>query len=256
MERDAVRVRAALKQLGATVGGHQRNGFRRWPILGGDGDIVAVHSRSRQCVIAENEGASSGQSGQKLYKAMGQLVMAASGDPILDWTTVFILVVHGEAIARHLSGATALARLNISGLFAGDRSIGRPMAVWTSSPLRPADVGSVGLLLGGKRSLPWSEPRKSPTHPSQRNRGSVTPPDAASAAGDCDRPTFARAVADSRACEQVATLCAAPPSAHGLTLRNIATSTACRSVRWRRRTSRFNAPRRACPSTRVCQQSC
>jgi hypothetical protein len=38
--------------------------------------------------------------------------------------------------------------------------------------------------------LPWSEPKASPTHPSQRNPGSVTPPDAAFAVGDCYRPAF------------------------------------------------------------------
>ena len=87
-----------------------------YPRVVGDRDIVAFHPRKRQYVIAKIEGSFSRQSEQKLYKAMGQIVMAASVDPILDWKTSFILVVHGEAIVRHLSRATALARLNISGL--------------------------------------------------------------------------------------------------------------------------------------------
>ena len=89
MEKDALPVRAALKQLGATVGGPRAKWFSTlaYPQVVGDRDIVAFHPRRRQCVIAEIEGSSSGQSEQKLYKAMGQLVMAASVDPILDWKT-------------------------------------------------------------------------------------------------------------------------------------------------------------------------
>jgi hypothetical protein len=77
MFKDAARVRRGLRKLGVTVGSrsdwHLQCGL---PLLDGDRDIVAVHSRRRQYVIAEVEGVSSGQPEQKLYKAVGQAVMA------------------------------------------------------------------------------------------------------------------------------------------------------------------------------------
>src|SRR3989442_1699931 len=83
MRKDARAVRETLRKLGiATVGGrvawHRRNEL---PRIDGDRDVVAFNRKLRAYVIAEVEGVSSGQPEQKLYKAVGQLVRAASDPP-------------------------------------------------------------------------------------------------------------------------------------------------------------------------------
>lgn len=118
MQRDARRVRASLATLGVVVGGERRAWFKKHglPVVNGDRDIVAMHPAEQRLVIAEVEGASTGQPEQKLYKAIGQLVMAASEAPPLKWQRSLVLVVHGAAIAAHLNRAAALARLGVAGL--------------------------------------------------------------------------------------------------------------------------------------------
>jgi hypothetical protein len=72
-------------------------------------------------VIAEVEGTSSGQPETKLYKAIGQLVMAVSIPRSSDWQMGFVLVVYGKEIAEHLGRTGVLARIGISALSLGSR---------------------------------------------------------------------------------------------------------------------------------------
>src|SRR2546426_8398441 len=71
MQKDADAARRGLRSLGVTADG----GRAAWqqeqdlPRLDGDRDIVAFNRKQRFYIIAEVEGASSGQPEQKLYKA-------------------------------------------------------------------------------------------------------------------------------------------------------------------------------------------
>jgi hypothetical protein len=113
MKRDADRVRRALERLSVKVGGSRKRWFKRYglPSIEGDRDIIAFHQARRVCVIAEVEGTSASQPEQKLYKAIGQIVMAASSDKLKGWRRTLVLVVHGERIAEHLDRAKVLAKL-------------------------------------------------------------------------------------------------------------------------------------------------
>jgi len=115
MQADSERVRHDFQTLGVKVGGKRTAWFdlHTLPHIEGDRDIVAFHKGKKICLIAEAEGASSGQPEQKLYKAIGQLVMAASAGELTGWTRILVLVVHGEKIAKHLSRASALEKLAI-----------------------------------------------------------------------------------------------------------------------------------------------
>lgn len=115
MERDAKEVRKGLAQLSVRVGGSRKKWFREFGFarIRGDHDIVAFHSGRRVYAVAEVEGESAGQPEQKLYKAVGQIVMAASDPPLEGWQRELYIVVYGERIARHLSQADALGRLGI-----------------------------------------------------------------------------------------------------------------------------------------------
>ena len=121
MLADAPRVRDELETLGVSVGDR-----KRWcegeglPYLEGDPDIVAYDRVKRRCVVAEVEGASSGQPEQKLYKAIGQIVRTASNLPE-GWRCHLMVVVYGDKIARHLVRARALEKLDIAGLHLEDR---------------------------------------------------------------------------------------------------------------------------------------
>jgi hypothetical protein len=115
MLADAPRVRDAFKAL--KVGMGQR---KHWcqsyalPYLEGDPDITAYDPHSKRCIVAEVEGASSGQPEQKLYKAIGQMVRIASNIPS-GWHGTLVLVVYGVKIAEHLRRSQALAKLGIGG---------------------------------------------------------------------------------------------------------------------------------------------
>src|SRR4051794_2918559 len=104
MERNAIPVRAALKQLGATVGGPPAKWFSTlaYPRVVGDRDIVTFPSPQAPVRNWLKRRFLQRAVRIEAFIGDGQLVMAASVDPRLDWTTVFILVVHGEATARHL----------------------------------------------------------------------------------------------------------------------------------------------------------
>jgi hypothetical protein len=118
MQQDAAEVREAFANLGVTVGGNRAAWFNAnaLPYIDGDRDIVAFHRQNKLCLIAEVEGISSGQPEQKLYKAIGQIVMAASMPPLNGWQIALVLAVHGEQIADHLVRATALKGLGISAI--------------------------------------------------------------------------------------------------------------------------------------------
>src|ERR1035437_194078 len=122
MKTDAPLVHAELAELGANVGKRkhwcQTQGL---PYIEGDPDIVAYDRSAMRCLIVEVEGASSGQPEQKLYKAIGQIVRSASSLP-QGWKCQLVLVVYGEAIARHLGRVSALEKLSISALALTDQA--------------------------------------------------------------------------------------------------------------------------------------
>lgn len=114
-----------LAALGATVRGSRGPWFdaiacshetcRRLRVPG-DRDIVAIHPAEGRLVVAEVEGLSAGQPETKLYKAIGQLVMAVSETDPGGLDASFVIVVHGDRIGEHLRRASALTRLSVSGL--------------------------------------------------------------------------------------------------------------------------------------------
>ncbi len=118
MQKDGQEAREELQRLGVTVGGNRTAWYRKHqlPHINGDRDIVAFNTKKRLYLIAEVEGKSSGQPEQKLYKSIGQIVMSASDEVPEGWDRRLILVVYGEAIARHLGGASALKRLGVSAI--------------------------------------------------------------------------------------------------------------------------------------------
>jgi len=126
MQSASATVRSGLESLGVKVGGNRKKWSqdRGLPLVEGDRDIVAFHKKRRLCLIGEVEGTSSGQPEQKLYKAIGQLVMATSAGELKGWKQTLVLVVHGEEIAMHLGRAKALEKLSISGLALGKTRTG------------------------------------------------------------------------------------------------------------------------------------
>jgi hypothetical protein len=108
----------ALALLGVRLG----RGRAAWmkqnavPQVKGDRDIIAFHKDKRLLLIAEVEGESSGQPEQKLYKAMGQLVMAASEPVPSGWRRVLVLVVVDGKMTPYLQRVEALTKLGISRL--------------------------------------------------------------------------------------------------------------------------------------------
>jgi hypothetical protein len=122
MIRGGAEVRKKAKRLGIDIVGNRASWFREhgFPRIAGDRDVVAFHPEKKIIIIAEVEGASSGQPEQKLYKAIGQIVLAAGKALPDEWSRQFILVVYGEAIARHLTDASALTKLGLSGIALAD----------------------------------------------------------------------------------------------------------------------------------------
>ena len=119
-QRDAPRARKELERLGAFVGDRSRKWKAHFgatlPIVQGDRDIIAVHQGLRVLWIAEVEGDSGGQPEGKIYKAIGQLVIAASECRIPEFRTLLTVVVWGGRLQAHLARAAALVRMDISGL--------------------------------------------------------------------------------------------------------------------------------------------
>ena len=118
MRTEGASARRALGELGVHVGGNRRAWAtnNELPVIEGDRDIVVFHVATRRCLIAEVEGKSTGQPEQKLYKAIGQIVMATGHELPNGWDVRFVLVVNGDAISRHLDQARTLEKLGISGL--------------------------------------------------------------------------------------------------------------------------------------------
>jgi hypothetical protein len=147
MQSAADTARQQLEVLGVQVGGDRKNWLRKHglPPVAGDRDILAFHVAERLCLIGEAEGESSGQPEQKLYKAIGQLVMAASNGEPEGWQKVLVLVVHGDKITAHLQRATALAQLAISAVALG---ITRPSDQWLFQDTLPSK------LLSGELHVP------------------------------------------------------------------------------------------------------
>lgn len=123
MEDDAVRVRRAFANLGVTVGGKRSEWFDQHalPKIEGDRDIIAFHQERKICLVAEVEGASSGQPEQNLYKAIGQAIIASSSEAPPFWNQFFVVVVYGQAMSNHLQRASALGKLGIARLSIADK---------------------------------------------------------------------------------------------------------------------------------------
>lgn len=126
MKEEGSQAMSSLVALGATVRGSRRawyaNIAQKYPECGcvkvpGDRDIVAIHPEDRRLLVAEVEGASRGQPETKLYKAIGQIVMAVSESDPAGFDAVFVVVVFGDKIGPHLSRATALEPLGIRGIW-------------------------------------------------------------------------------------------------------------------------------------------
>lgn len=118
MESEGEQAREALVRLGVQVGKSRADWFKKnaLPLFEGDRDIVAFHPASKVCMVAEVEGQSTGQPEQKLYKAIGQIIMATSFDRPAEWKLKFVLVVHGKEISAHLNRAKSLHVLGVSAL--------------------------------------------------------------------------------------------------------------------------------------------
>lgn len=116
---------AGMRDLGVTVGGNRKDWFNgisgllgsvRGPLIRGDRDITAVHPEQKRLIIAEAEGLSSGQPEGKFYKALGQIVIAASEVEAGDFEVSYVIVIHGDKVGAHLEKAKAIQNLGISGL--------------------------------------------------------------------------------------------------------------------------------------------
>lgn len=114
--KDGEIVCAELAKLGVQVNGSRSAWSARlgFPCLPGDRDLIAFHRGTRCCVIAEMEGVSGGQPEQKIYKAIGEIVMALSQNTLSDWHLEFVPAVHGAEMVRHLAAATVLTKLGVS----------------------------------------------------------------------------------------------------------------------------------------------
>lgn len=118
MKTAGARVREELHDLGVAT----RDGRSGWfakhqiPLVGGDRDIVAFHPVAKRYLVVEVEGVSGGQPEMKVYKAVGQIVVAASQPPLQGWQRRFVVVVTGNDVACHLERAHALEALGVSGL--------------------------------------------------------------------------------------------------------------------------------------------
>lgn len=116
---DGRNVRDQFEDLGVQVGGNRTDWFTKNNLseIKGDRDIIAFDCEQKLYLIAEVEGKSSGQPEQKLYKAIGQIVVAASTDKTMPgWERKLVMVVYGNDIAEHLGNARALTKLGISAI--------------------------------------------------------------------------------------------------------------------------------------------
>ncbi len=112
-----------LEKLGAKVGGSRAKwlsalshqlGACEAPAIPGDRDIIAINPSLMRLVVAEVEGASTGQPEQKIYKAIGQIVVAVGAVDPKAFDASFVVAVHGERMKNHLQKATALEKIGVS----------------------------------------------------------------------------------------------------------------------------------------------
>jgi hypothetical protein len=117
MKDDAKVVRRRFAEIDMGVGR-----IKQWcslhdlPYVATDPDILAYRKENGACIIAEVEADSAGQPEQKLYKAIGQIVRAASCPTNDKWTRHLVIVVYGQRIAEHLRHMTALKEFGIFAL--------------------------------------------------------------------------------------------------------------------------------------------
>jgi hypothetical protein len=120
MLREAPVAIAELRRLGACVGRRQREwkacfgGSLTLPK--GDRDIIAVHEGRHLLWVTEVEGDSGGQPEGKIYKALGQLVCAASEMALPGFRRFLSLAAWGPGAEKHLRRAAASSSMGISGL--------------------------------------------------------------------------------------------------------------------------------------------
>lgn len=114
-----------LNNLGVQVGGSRSSWFdslrakypeESLPEVPGDRDIVAINPQTKEVLVAEAEGDSTGQPEQKLYKAIGQIVIAVGQTAAIGYDSEYVLAVSGEKIRSHLERAKILQRLGISAI--------------------------------------------------------------------------------------------------------------------------------------------
>ena len=139
MRADAEKVRKEFEDLGVRVGGRKAWCKKeKLPYIEGDIDVVA-YQRDNRCVIAEVEGASSGQPEQKLYKAVGQMVRTVGCLPS-DWHFHCSIVVHGGRSRLTWSRCMPLRNSTLLGLPCGRLSL----AIAGCSALRHSRERSCG----------------------------------------------------------------------------------------------------------------
>lgn len=134
MAEEAALARAALEKLGVCVGRRAPAWARTFPNLtpfDNDHDIIALHARKKRALVVEVEGESSGQSEQKVYKAVGQVVAGLGGPRPEGFKVVFGIVVVGTRMPTRLRDCARLAGLGVFGpslaaTKAGDRTLFHP----------------------------------------------------------------------------------------------------------------------------------
>jgi hypothetical protein len=82
-------------------------------------DIATYHS-DRGCIIAEVEAQSTGQPEDKVYMAVGQIMLAASVPISEKWKPHFFVVVHGSKMVDVFRRMTQLTKIPIFGFSLAD----------------------------------------------------------------------------------------------------------------------------------------
>jgi hypothetical protein len=121
MQCEADEARASLEALGVHVGDRRRQWQKALgPALAlppGDRDILAVHRERLLLWVAEVEGGGAGQPEQKVYQALGQIVVAVQECVIPRYQSLYSVVVGDAGLKDHLERAKMLARIGVSGLY-------------------------------------------------------------------------------------------------------------------------------------------
>jgi len=116
MRSDWSEVEKKMRQLKVQIGN-----YPRWcnelnvRAFGHRPDIAAYHN-DYGCLIAEVEAESTGQPEDKVYKAVGQIILAASLPIDKRWKPHFLVAVHGPKMVSVLRRMTKLTKVPIFGL--------------------------------------------------------------------------------------------------------------------------------------------